>query len=74
MKPKFGTHLFILYWGMVSYITPPVALGAFAAAPKPATDKKPAATARAKPTKAKKAKAHTATPAPAPAEGASGGN
>ena len=25
-------HLFILYWGMVSYITPPVALGAFAAA------------------------------------------
>ena len=27
-----GTHLFIMYWGMVSYITPPVALGAFAAA------------------------------------------
>ncbi len=25
-------HLFILYWGMVSFITPPVALGAFAAA------------------------------------------
>jgi TRAP-type uncharacterized transport system fused permease subunit len=25
-------HLFILYWGMVSYITPPVALGAFTAA------------------------------------------
>ncbi|MEQ8504336.1 MAG: TRAP transporter fused permease subunit [Rhodospirillales bacterium] len=25
-------HLFILYWGMVSYITPPVALGAYAAA------------------------------------------
>ena len=25
-------HLFILYWGMLSYITPPVALGAFAAA------------------------------------------
>ncbi len=25
-------HLFILYYGMVSYITPPVALGAFAAA------------------------------------------
>ena len=27
-----ATHLFIMYWGMVSYITPPVALGAFAAA------------------------------------------
>ncbi|MEL6766294.1 MAG: TRAP transporter fused permease subunit [Pseudomonadota bacterium] len=27
-----AVHLFILYWGMVSYITPPVALGAFAAA------------------------------------------
>ena len=26
-----ATHLFIMYWGMVSYITPPVALGAFAA-------------------------------------------
>ena len=26
-----GVHLFILYWGMLSYITPPVALGAFAA-------------------------------------------
>jgi TRAP transporter 4TM/12TM fusion protein len=26
-----AVHLFILYWGMVSYITPPVALGAFAA-------------------------------------------
>ena len=26
-------HLFVLYWGMVSYITPPVALAAFAAAP-----------------------------------------
>ncbi len=25
-------HLFILYWGMLSYITPPVALAAFAAA------------------------------------------
>ena len=25
-------HLFILYWGMLSFITPPVALGAFAAA------------------------------------------
>ncbi|WBU53610.1 TRAP transporter fused permease subunit [Paracoccus sp. SCSIO 75233] len=27
-----AVHLFILYWGMVSYITPPVALGAYAAA------------------------------------------
>ena len=27
-----SVHLFILYWGMVSFITPPVALGAFAAA------------------------------------------
>ncbi len=27
-----SVHLFILYWGMVSYITPPVALGAFTAA------------------------------------------
>lgn len=25
-------HLFILYWGMLSYITPPVAIGAYAAA------------------------------------------
>ncbi|MAL77764.1 MAG: C4-dicarboxylate ABC transporter [Sneathiella sp.] len=29
---ELGVHLFILYWGMVSFITPPVALGAFAAA------------------------------------------
>ncbi|MFT7389790.1 MAG: TRAP transporter 4TM/12TM fusion protein [Paracoccaceae bacterium] len=29
---ELAVHLFILYWGMVSYITPPVALGAFAAA------------------------------------------
>lgn len=29
---KVAVHLFILYWGMVSFITPPVALGAFAAA------------------------------------------
>lgn len=29
---RVAIHLFILYWGMVSYITPPVALGAFAAA------------------------------------------
>lgn len=28
----FGVHLFILYCGMMSYITPPVALSAFAAA------------------------------------------
>ncbi len=27
-----AVHLFILYWGMVSFITPPVALGAFAGA------------------------------------------
>jgi len=25
-------HLFMMYWGMVSFITPPVALGAFVAA------------------------------------------
>jgi len=29
---RLAVHLFILYFGMVSYITPPVALGAFAAA------------------------------------------
>lgn len=29
---EMAVHLFILYWGMVSFITPPVALGAFAAA------------------------------------------
>jgi TRAP transporter 4TM/12TM fusion protein len=27
-----SVHMFILYWGMLSFITPPVALGAFAAA------------------------------------------
>src|SRR5690606_17247418 len=27
-----GSHLFILYWGMMSYITPPVALAAITAA------------------------------------------
>ncbi len=27
-----AVHLYILYWGMVSFITPPVALGAYAAA------------------------------------------
>ena len=27
-----AVHMFIFYWGMVSYITPPVALGAYAAA------------------------------------------
>jgi TRAP transporter 4TM/12TM fusion protein len=31
MSP-IGVHLFILYWAMLSFITPPVALGAFAAA------------------------------------------
>ena len=29
---RLSVHLFMLYWGMVSFITPPVALGAFAAA------------------------------------------
>jgi TRAP transporter 4TM/12TM fusion protein len=29
---QLAVHLFILYWGMVSFITPPVALGAYAAA------------------------------------------
>ena len=29
---RLAVHLFILYWGMVSFITPPVAIGAFAAA------------------------------------------
>lgn len=28
---KLAVHLFLLYWGMVSFITPPVALGAYAA-------------------------------------------
>jgi TRAP transporter 4TM/12TM fusion protein len=28
-----AVHLFIMYWGMVSFITPPVALAAFTAAP-----------------------------------------
>jgi TRAP transporter 4TM/12TM fusion protein len=27
-----GSHLFVMYWGMISYITPPVALGAITAA------------------------------------------
>src|SRR5690606_23444069 len=27
-----AVHLFMLYWGMISYITPPVAIGAFTAA------------------------------------------
>lgn len=27
-----AVHLFMMYWGMISYITPPVAIGAFAAA------------------------------------------
>ncbi len=30
--PALSIHLFILYWAMLSFITPPVALGAFAAA------------------------------------------
>ena len=29
---KLAVHLFLLYWGMISFITPPVALGAYAAA------------------------------------------
>ena len=29
---KLAVHLFMLYWGMISFITPPVALGAYAAA------------------------------------------
>lgn len=28
-----AVHLFVMYWGMVSFITPPVALASFAAAP-----------------------------------------
>ena len=31
MNP-LAVHMFIFYWGMLSFITPPVALGAFAAA------------------------------------------
>jgi TRAP transporter 4TM/12TM fusion protein len=30
--PVIGVHLFILYWGVVSFITPPVALGSYTAA------------------------------------------
>ncbi len=29
---RLAVHFFILYWGMASYITPPVAMGSFAAA------------------------------------------
>jgi TRAP transporter 4TM/12TM fusion protein len=29
---KLAVHLFMLYWGMISFITPPVAIGAYAAA------------------------------------------
>ncbi|MFT7576111.1 MAG: TRAP transporter 4TM/12TM fusion protein [Alphaproteobacteria bacterium] len=29
---KLAVHLFLMYWGMISFITPPVAIGAFAAA------------------------------------------
>jgi TRAP-type uncharacterized transport system fused permease subunit len=28
----FAVHLFVLYWGLASFLTPPVALGAYAAA------------------------------------------
>jgi len=28
---KLAVHLFLLYWGMISFITPPVAIGAYAA-------------------------------------------
>jgi len=34
-----GVNMFILYWGMLSFITPPVALGAFAAATLAGADK-----------------------------------
>ncbi|MFC2969510.1 TRAP transporter permease [Acidimangrovimonas pyrenivorans] len=30
--PPIGAHLFVLYWGMLSYITPPVALASITAA------------------------------------------
>lgn len=30
--PAFSVHLFLMYWAMLSYITPPVAIGSFAAA------------------------------------------
>ena len=33
-----AVHMFILYWGMLSFITPPVAIGAFAAASVARTD------------------------------------
>ena len=29
---ELSVHLFLLYWGMISFITPPVAIGAYAAA------------------------------------------
>lgn len=29
---RMAVHMFLLYWGMLSFITPPVAIGAFAAA------------------------------------------
>ncbi|HZD27033.1 MAG TPA: TRAP transporter fused permease subunit [Alphaproteobacteria bacterium] len=29
---RLAVHLFMLYWGMISFITPPVAIGAYAAA------------------------------------------
>jgi len=38
-----AVHLFLLYWGMLSYITPPVAIGAFAAASVAGSDPMPTA-------------------------------
>ncbi len=40
---QMGCHLFVLYWGCLSYITPPVALGAITAAA--IADSKPMSTA-----------------------------
>jgi len=36
--PPLAAHMFIFYWGIVSNITPPVALAAYAAAPLAGTD------------------------------------
>jgi TRAP-type uncharacterized transport system fused permease subunit len=35
---QVAVHLFIMYWGMISYITPPVAMAAYAAAPLAGSD------------------------------------
>src|SRR3546814_17414182 len=43
-----AVHMFILYWGMLSFITPPVALGAFAAAAIPGSDQMGRAACREK--------------------------